>query len=179
MKENKKEEKDTEESHIWKIIRRIFLIIIGLFLLILILTTTGLQHAIEKSIVSVVLQDNYALSLPNNTIVVFTEEAYLELWDYYASHQKQEFAVCLYGNLENKTYIITTVSVPETFSATLYQVIFEGCDASAIISLHSHPYSECVFSEQDIASYKKFAQKNPYGMTAIMCEETRFSFYGY
>lgn len=100
--------------------------------------------------------------------VIFSEEVYNELKSLYLENQETEIKVCLTGEKVGEDYYITELYIPKTFSATVYSVVSEGC-GDALISMHTHPFKHCLFSEQDIESSE--------GMIGLMCEIDRFSFY--
>lgn len=188
QKEKAAQESEEQPEHpLLCIVKKIILILCALFLLYLTLSYLGIGTYIlnifEGQLTSYALDENYALSLENQTTVIFTEETYTVLLDLYGSNQEHEFAACLYGNysLENgtKTYTLTSLAIPETYSQTIFQVVSSGCDSETLIFLHSHPYKHCLFSDQDLETHKSFAAKSRYGLSALMCEEERFTFYGY
>ncbi len=180
--------KEIPESPFLKAIKRILLITTGLFLVYLMLSYVGvgeyMLNIFEGQLTSSLLEANNTFILENKTTIQFSEEVYEQLFHLYITSQEHEFAACLYGNYsknENgeKTYLLTSLMQPKTYRETFNQVISSGCDADAFIFLHSHPYKHCLFSEQDLQTHKSFAAKNPVGLSAIMCEEERFTFYGY
>ncbi len=120
-----------------------------------------------------------------NWTIEFTPAVFLELQQYYLSIQKTEFSVCLLGNYHpNNTnqvklsnYFVTSLYYPKTFEKAFDHVIFQECPAETIIALHSHPYKDCLFSEQDISTYHQSVKYNQNLLFAIMCEKNRFTFY--
>lgn len=189
QQKEKAEQKSEEipEHPLWRIVKKIFLILCALFLLYLTISYLGIGTYIlnifEGQLTSAALDEQYTLSLKNQTTIIFTEETYSALLDLFFSNQEHEFAACLYGNYsaENgtKTYTLTSVAVPETYSQTVFRVVSSGCDSETLVFLHSHPYKHCLFSEQDLETHQHFAKKSQHGLSALMCEEDRFTFYGY
>ena len=179
------EDEIPEEHPTWKIVKRIFIIIIGLFLFYLIISYFGLGEYIFSILIGQLTSDTIneenTIFLANHTTITFSEEAYQKILELYGSNQKHEFAACLSGtyfiNNGNKTYLLTKVNVPEIFSQEFNRVISVGCDNETLIFLHSHPYKHCLFSTQDLDTHK--LRKNPVELSALMCEEDRFTFYGY
>ena len=180
-------EKEQEEHLYYRTAKRIAVFCIGLFLLYLLTTYFGIGpymlQIFEGQVVSEQLNENYTLFLGNATIIIFDETVYAELLNYYIAHQRYEFAACFTGNLslgdEEKTYLLTAMEIPHTYSQSVHRVVSSGCPADTLVSLHTHPYKHCLFSEQDINSFFVFHQRSPSGLFALMCEEDRFTFYGY
>lgn len=186
-KENNIDEEEIE-SPLWKAIKRILLIITGLFLVYLMLSYVGVSSYImeimQGQLTSNALEANDTFTLENQTTIQFSEDLYKQIFHLYLTSQEHEFAACLYGSYSitktgEKLYALNTIVIPKTYKETFNEVISNGCDADALIFLHSHPYKHCLFSDQDLETHKSFAVKNPVGLSAIMCEENRFTFYGY
>ncbi len=176
------------ESPIWKAVKKILLITVGIFLIYLMLSYVGVGYYIldimEGQLTSNALEANYTFTLENQTTIQFSEEVYNQLFHLYITSQEHEFAACLYGNYSTtnageKIYSLVSLAIPDIYKESFNQVISSGCDANALIFLHSHPYKHCLFSDQDLETHKSFAAKNAVGLSAIMCEEERFTFYGY
>lgn len=189
MREVKKEMKqqiveEPEEHPVWKVIKKTVLLMIGLFLFYLVISYMGIGpeiiDIIHGQIASENIQyngENYYFTL-NATTVLFTPNLYSDILQLYAMNQKTEFIACLYGTYDNGTYLLNELAVPEIYSQTVFRVVSAGCNG-ALVTLHSHPYKHCLFSEQDIASYNAFAAANDHGLYAMMCEEERFNWIGY
>ena len=120
--------------------------------------------------------DEFTVDFEGGT-VVFDPVIYQKLKDYYLSEEGPEIKVCLKGKIEGNKYYITNYFVPEIYSQSAFHVSSEGCSADTIIPLHSHPFKHCLFSEQDISSYRAFKEKNPEAIVGLMCEVDRFNFY--
>lgn len=180
-------EKYQEEHPYYRIAKRIAVFLVGIFLLYLMTTYFGIGpyilQILEGQVVSEQIDTNYTLFLSNATTVVFDESVYAELLEYYIAHQRYEFAACFKGNLtlsdEGKTYLLTAMEIPHMYSQSVHRVISTGCPAETLVSLHTHPYKQCLFSEQDINSFFLFQRRAPNGLYVLMCEEDRFTFYGY
>lgn len=171
---------EPEEHPIWKVIKRTILVMVGLFLLYLTISYVGIGSEIidiiHGQLASKRIQfngENYYFTL-NMTTVIFTKELYSNILTLYAINQKTEFIACLYGTYDNGTYVLNELAVPEIYSQTVFRVVSAGCNG-ALVTLHSHPYKHCLFSDQDIESYHAFAAKNEHGLYAMMCEEKRFN----
>ena len=97
------------------------------------------------------------------------------------ANQKTEFSVCLIGSFFKNTYYIQELYYPEIIQQAFDHVRFKSCPNNSIkntiIVLHTHPYKNCIFSEQDINSYEQNKQSYPDIMIALMCENNRFTFY--
>lgn len=180
-------DKDQEEHSYYRIAKRGLIFCVGLFLLYLITTYFGIGAYVlqifEGQIVSEQIDANYTLFLGNATTVIFDQELYAELLDYYLAHQRYEFAACFMGNLtssdEGKVYLLSAMEIPHTYSQSVHRVVSSGCPPKTLVSLHTHPYKHCLFSDQDISSFFVFHARSPFGLFALMCEEDRFTFYGY
>ena len=177
----------SEESRLSRILKRFALFVIGVFLVYLSLTYLGIGpymlQIFEGQIVSTAVNENFTVFIGNQTTVIFEEEVYHELLVYYIAHQRYEFAACFFGNLtfidEEKTYFLTSMEIPHMYSQSLHRVISTGCSTETLVSMHTHPYKHCLFSGQDIESFFIFQERAPNGLYALMCEEDRFTFYGY
>lgn len=110
-------------------------------------------------------------------IISFKEGVYQQLHQVYRESLRQEFVVCLQGKKEGMEYTITDLTLPKVFSSSVFHVSYQGCDTTSLITLHSHPYQRCIFSQQDIASYRAIKQTNPEAMIGVMCTPQRFTFY--
>ena len=192
--QNDAENDNTEESKFSRFFKRLSLFIIGIFLVYLSLTYLGIGpymlQIFEGQIVSTEVNENFTLAIGNQTKVMFEKEVYHELLAYYVAHQRYEFAACFFGNVTEikttdnettteKTYVLTEMEIPRMYSQSVHRVISTGCPTETLVSLHTHPYKHCLFSEQDINSFFIFRQRAPNGLFALMCEEDRFTFYGY
>ena len=175
---------EPEEHPVWNVVKRTILIMIGLFLFYLIISYVGIgseiidiihgqlaSHKIETD------GENYYFTL-NSTTVIFTKELYSNILGLYAMNQKTEFIACLYGTYENEIYALNELAVPEIYFQSVFRVVSAGCNG-ALVTLHSHPYKHCLFSDQDIMSYNAFAAANNHGLYAMMCQEDRFNWVGY
>lgn len=181
-------EKDTlEESRLTSFFKKAFLFIVGIFLVYLSLTYLGIGpymlQIFEGQIVSAEVDENFTIAIGNQTTVIFEKEVYNELLAYYVAHQRYEFAACFFGNLskkdDGKIYTLTSMEIPHMYSQSVHRVIHAGCPAETLVALHTHPYKQCLFSEQDINSFFTFHERVPNGLYALMCEEDRFTFYGH
>lgn len=125
---------------------------------------------------STLINSNYTMTYKDYTIK-FTTEIYKNILAIHSSANGKEIKICLLGSIENKTYFVTALYIPEILSQTAVSVESQMCDQNTIISFHSHPVESCLFSQQDITSYEQFKAQNPDGMIGVMCTNTRFAFY--
>lgn len=171
-----------EESKLNKIIKKVLITILALFLVVLVLSYlvpgTNLLSILEGRFVSSPL-DNFTIILEGGGSVVFEKEVYEELRTIYLKEQKNEFKVCLLGNKTNDIYYIKELESPKTFSKDVFSVSAEQCRKETLIPLHGHPFKHCIFSEQDVESFKEFKKINKDSIMGLMCEKGRFGFYGY
>ena len=177
MEENEQYEEDKPS-----LIKKILLIFIGIFLIVLLvsylLPGDYLVRVLQGQIVSSTLGSDYTLTLKNGDLVVFDPAVYTQLKEFYFEHQKDEFKVCLLGRKNNNHYLISGMAIPKVFSQSFAHVSAEQCSKETIIPLHKHPYKSCLFSQQDIRSYEAFHRINKDALIGLMCEIDRFTFYG-
>lgn len=183
IKEDLEIEPSPEESKTKKLVKKTIVISLGLLIIALIITyliiSPRILNIIEGLLVSSTLEENYTVTLNNNSKVIFKPEVYNELKGIYWTNQKAEFKVCLLGEKISNNYYINSLYIPGVYSQDIFSVTSQPCDNKTLISLHSHPEKQCIFSEQDIKNYENFKQINRDAIIGLMCEEARFSFYGY
>jgi len=172
-----------EGSKAVKIVKRAFIVFLALFLIFLLFSylVPGAHtlRVFEGLLASSSLNDDFSVDLSDGGRVVLEQKVYSELKDLYFENQKNEFKVCLEGEKQGNEYFVSGLVVPETYLKTFSSVSSQICSAETIIPLHSHPYRDCVFSEQDIKSYAAFRSLNPDAIMGLMCEIDRFAFYGF
>jgi hypothetical protein len=175
------EEFKEEESEFKKALRKIYIIIIALFLVLLILANTlagsFLVFSINGRISSVTIKDN-VINFANKSIY-FEPAISDKLKQFYIDNQKTEIRLCLTGKKEGNNYNVTGIYTPEIYKKDVFSVTSRMCSRETVIDLHTHPFLHCIFSNQDITSYEKYRKYNPDAIMALMCEENRFSMYGY
>jgi hypothetical protein len=160
-----------EESELQKKIRKITKTAISVLLIVLMLSFIIPQEVVSSLIESNKIE-NYQINLKTKTIY-FTHDAYEKLKQYYFYNQLTEFKVCLTGEINGTNYFVTSFYSPTTFFKTPTSVSSELCNNETIIALHTHPYRNCIMSEQDILTYKKYEK----ALGAVMCDTERFTFY--
>ena len=169
------EEEFLEDSK-WK---KVSIIVISFFLLLLILSyflvSYPLFPILESISESETSKDNQIKV--GQISIIFNEESYSNLQTLYKKDQSVEFAACLAGKKEGKTYSATEVYQPEITDQSFNHVNFKPCGQDAIILLHSHPYRRCIASQQDLITLNQTKQINPNILMVIMCEPNRFSIY--
>lgn len=151
--------------------RKIFAVIIAVFLLILMLsyfTLYGVRDILEGLVGSHKIQDD-KIYFSNKTIH-FDNNSYDKLLEIYNKNLDKEFKACLTG-VYDKDYFIYDLYIPKTYEQQPSEVISEPCDS--IISLHSHPKMFCIPSQQDFKTFKQ--EKSD--LMLIMCEKDRFTIY--
>jgi hypothetical protein len=163
-------------------LKKIYLGIISIFMLLLMITYVlpgyHLFYILSGQIVSTKVID-YKANLKFGGSVIFDPQVYETLKTYYLANQKTEFKICLLGDKADNNYYVSDLYIPKTYSQTFQSVRAELCNEETIITLHTHPFLRCIFSNQDIRSYKVFKTVNPNGISGLMCSEDRFTFYGY
>ena len=183
LKEKKdlEEEIPEEESKLFRIIKKIILFTVSIFLLFLILSYLlpfNLFSIIPSQLNSFEINNNL-ITLKNNNLIIFENNSYNELLEYYNNNQQHEFKACLIGNKEENTFKIEKIEIPIILSQDFSSVRAIPCTKETIISLHSHPFKSCYFSVHDINSYKLVKSINNEALIGIMCEPARFNFYGF
>ncbi len=172
-----------EESKLKKLIKKLYVIFIVLFLLSLLLFNslfgTHAFQIITGKIISKEISIDYTITLNNSSKIFFGEDNYNILLYLFRENQQTEIKVCLLGEKIENNYYIKGIYVPKTFQKDVYSVTSLPCNSSTIISLHTHPILHCIFSNQDMESYNKYKYINKDMIMALMCDEKRFSFFGY
>ncbi|MBU0962615.1 MAG: hypothetical protein KKD48_01790 [Nanoarchaeota archaeon] len=166
--EDYSEEEIEEKPSLFK---RIFVIIIAIFLLILMLsyfTLFGVRDILEGIAGSHKMQDDKIYFF--NKTISFENNSYNRLLEIYDKNLGNEFKACLVGEYD-KNYFIYDLYIPKTYEQKPSEVISEPCDS--IISLHSHPKMFCIPSQQDFKTFKQ--EKSD--LMLVMCEKDRFTIY--
>lgn len=181
--EGLEQEEIPEDSPLKKALKKIYISVIALFLVSLLVMNTGAGNHIisylSGKVVTSRLQEGNMFELKNNGSVVFDEIAFLTLQELYKNIQKTEFKVCLTGYKKEKDYFVEGLYIPKTYDKQVYSVTAALCDNSTIISLHTHPYLHCIFSDQDIENLAAYRQSNPDVILGLMCDRDKITFYGY
>jgi len=170
-------EEDIEEatkkklpSWFWKVVA---IFVIGIFVVYLLPgdVVSVLAGRLESSSVGEDFTVEY-----DSGLVVFKQGIYEKLVQLYLDNTIQEIKVCLEGSKEGTDYYIDKIHIPTIFSQSVIHVSSEGCSKDTLISMHTHPYRHCLFSEQDVKSHERIKKINPEALTGLMCEVNRFSF---
>jgi len=163
----------------WK---RALLIGIGVVLVILFVSYLSggdwLYPILEGRVESDVIGADYIVNVTETVRVVFAPDVYRELLRLYYDQPEHEFKACLIGTKSGNDYLIDDLSLPETYQRSFAHVIAEQCPPVTIVSLHTHPFKHCIFSDVDIESYDAFLTVNPDAIIGLMCEPERFTFHG-
>ena len=159
-------------------IKKIFVIIIALFLIFLITSylVGGYFFQILGSISESEKSSNHIIQT-NSITIEFESNTYKELQDHYLENQEVEIIACLKGNIEGNKYFIDELFKPKILEQTVSHVSYEGCPKETLITLHSHPFKRCIASQQDIKNLEEVKSKNPHTLMIIMCQKDRFSVY--
>jgi len=152
--------------------RKPFLIVVGVFLLLLIVslsfsdTLSGIVHSrrVKQS----------ALYFPDAT-VVFEGETLEQLQNEFIAHEDREIKACLFGRKEDASYIVSRVEFPEILRANVIHVVSVRCPPDTLIDLHGHPVNSCLASGQDVSVYEELKKSSPSLRMMIMCSSTRFA----
>lgn len=160
--------------------KKILLIAIALFMIILTISYAWINYNLDDVIIglvkSEVLEEN-KVRVNDTSQIIFKEDTYKELLKNYLENQDKEFKACLIGEIKSDNYEVTQVIIPEMTVQEFNRVVSKGCPDNTIIELHSQPYRKCAESEQDIKTKEIIKKDNPERLMAIMCEKERFSFY--
>ena len=161
--------------------KRKFFMGMVLILLIALNSYSGYQiiNYLNTLMVSNTINTNLSIDLKFGGKIVFEKNTFSQLHDYYLENQHLEFKTCLTGRKDGKDYYVTGLYFPKMIQQTVHSVRAEICNRETIISLHTHPYLSCIFSEQDMESFSYFRVLNPDSIYALMCDKNRFTFYGY
>ena len=163
--------------------KRIVIIGISCFLILLVIAASSfgytLMHYLGGRLISSGLNDDYSFELSNNGKVIFEKDVYENLRQIYYENQKAETKVCLVGYKKEMTYYVNDLYSPRIYKQDPHSVTSQMCNINTIISLHTHPYQRCVFSDQDLVSYNSFKEINNDGLIGLMCEEERLTFFGF
>ncbi len=153
--------------------KRVFIIIIGLFLLFLIISYfsfLGVRGIFEGIAGSDKIEDNVIKFSEGK--VIFENNTYENLLEIYNNDKGKEIKVCLQGYKENSNYYLTSLYIPKIYEQEVDRVVSEPCYDS-IVSLHSHPRLFCIPSEQDFKSFSMYDREN--NLMIVMCSEKRFT----
>ena len=165
-----------EESELQKKVKKAARFAMGVFLLILMIS-----YLIPSNITGSLIEGkkiiNYQISAGNKTII-FEPKVYENLKTFYFQNQLSEVSFCLTGNTDGNIYLIDSFYVPETFFKTPITVSSLECKGSTVISMHTHPFNDCLLSRQDIITYKEYIKRHPNSLGGVMCNTDRFAFYG-
>tara|TARA_Y100000034_G_scaffold50127_1_gene61841 strand:+ start:1485 stop:2000 length:516 start_codon:yes stop_codon:yes gene_type:complete len=168
-------EEELLEDPKWK---KILVGLTGLFLLFLILSYFLVSYPLYPILASIFeskIAENKTIELDKFSII-FTEDTYDRLQEYYYQDLSVEMVVCLKGEIKGD-YIINKIYQPEILEQTYSHVSFKPCSQDSIILLHSQPFRHCIASEQDMKTLDIIKNRNKDSIMVIMCEPNRFSVY--
>ena len=167
-----------EERERKKRIKKYITLPLTIFLLILLIVYLfpgDLLQIIESSFVSNKL-NNFEIQFQSGE-VVFKKEIYEELKGYYLKNQKREIKVCLIGEKLGEIYHVKKLIIPLVLDSSVTHIKTQQCPIETLISLHSHPFKRCIFSEQDIKYYGHLKERNKDAIIGVMCDINQFGFY--
>ena len=164
-----------EKESIWKkgIIRALAIFLV--FLIVSYILASYSIFPIISSLSESQIAKNETIEL-NEFSIIFTDNTYEQLQEYYHKDISVEMAICLKGEI-NKDYIINEIYQPEVVEQTVSHVSFKPCSSDTIILLHSQPFRHCIASQTDLTTLNNIKQRNPNSIMVIMCEPNRFSVY--
>jgi len=168
------EEEEYEDSKLKKVLVTGGAIFLILLVLSYMLTSFGVGTILASMIESDKIEGDSIDT--GEFVVVFLNNTYEEVLEVYNEDLSVETKMCLFGYYDGD-YYVTEVLKPIIHSQSFNQVVSEGCPEEVLISLHSHPYKQCLASEQDLDNLMGSKEVNPNALIGIICEEERFSFY--
>jgi len=161
-------------------VKKILIVFLGLFLIVLMLsyflTSSSVWNVIYGFVESSKLKEQ-TVKIDRESKLIFNNESLEVLNKLYDENLDREFKVCLKGFKVGETYYIEETIQPKTFLQEFNRVVAEPCSEEYLVSLHTHPFKHCLPSQIDLKNFEKFKEKNEDVMMAIMCERDRFGFY--
>jgi len=164
-----------EETEAQKRFKRISKIVISIMLILMMFTFIVPLDVVFSLLASEKVTTN-EVELGEVTIM-FKNDVLDELKQFFLDNQMTEMKACLTGEVADSTYKVDSFYIPEIHFKTPISVSSALCNQETIITLHTHPFRNCLFSYQDITSYMYYKRINPKAMTAVMCDLDRFAFY--
>ena len=162
--------------------KKILIIIIGLFMILLILSwgfmRYPLDNIIEGQLRSKSIEQDKII-LKELTIIFLNNTEHL-LSEIYTSEQEinlVETSTCLLGFKQENNYYVESIYYPEIHDQSFRHVSFSSCPTDTLIMLHTHPFKHCLASETDTETLKKAQKTNENLLMIIMCEPNRYSIY--
>lgn len=156
-----------EESKLFKVLK----FILGLFLILLMLSFLIPNDAVQSLVEQRQINNNKIEA--GQLTVLFENNVYENLKDTYLKNQLTELSLCLRGKIINLTYSISSFYKPKIFFATPISIASSKCDENTIITLHTHPFNNCLFSYQDVISFNSYYDKQL--LTVVMCSIDKFA----
>ncbi len=160
-------------------LKKFFIIIIGAFLILLIVSYLIISYPtfniIRGQLESYPIKDNKILV--ENITIILDKNVFDNLQEIYFDEQKVEFSVCLLGQKNENEYYINYLYKPITYDQKFDSVRFEPCSENTLIMLHSHPYKSCLASGTDLENLEKNKKINKNLLMVVMCQPDRFAVY--
>ena len=175
-KVQEREETEEKPQIFKKVLLGAFTIIVILMLIFYFMTTPLMQGIIIGLFESSTVDKN-AVGIGQGKMLFFEDNTYDRLMGIYDKNPEREFKVCLIGRTNNGNYFINEVFEPKMIYQDVDKVIAEPCPDETLVSLHSHPFRQCLPSEVDLNNFELLKKKNNKTLMAVMCEKGRFNFY--
>ena len=168
-----------QEEHEESKLKKIFLYIGGILLALLVVSYIFVSWPMSSIISGQLESDSVKENIlkTDDLTIIFEENTYDLLKEWYFDEQSVEFSACLLGEKKGKEYHITSLYQPNIFYQAFNEVRFEPCKKETLILLHTHPYKSCIASEQDMKMLNKSKEENPEVIMVVMCEPDRISVY--
>ncbi len=163
-------------------LKRILIVVTGLFLIFLILSFTFLRYPVgeilqgqiesERIIDNKLVLKEFTVIFENNTDIILSN-----LYNDEQETKLVETSVCLKGIKLEKDYLINSIYYPEIHEQSFRHVEFSSCPIDTLVMLHTHPYKHCLASDTDLETLKKAQNSNPDVIMIIMCEPQKYNIY--
>ena len=160
-----------EESELQKKAKKTARIVVSLFLILIVLSFLIPNDVVQSLIEQKQIRGNKIES--GKITVLFENDVYQDLKEVYLKNQLTEISFCLKGKIINSIYSITSFYRPQTYFATPVSVSSTKCDKDTIITMHTHPFNNCLLSQQDVLSY--YSYKDERLITMVMCSADNFA----
>ncbi len=172
------EEEEIDESKSKKII----VMVIGIFMILLILSWGFMRYPInniiEGQLRSTAIEGDRII-LKELSIIFLNNTEHI-LSEMYSSEQETklvETSTCLLGFKQDSRYYVESIYYPKIHDQSFRHVSFSSCPRETLVMLHTHPFKHCLASETDIETLEKAQKSNEKLLMIVMCEPNRYSIY--
>jgi hypothetical protein len=155
---------------------------LSLFIHAMIVSYNGATYKLNIDETEEIIDEIDIGEIYNGSIVSFSARVIDVLNIMFDAYENHEYAVCLYGKIENNTYHITNIGSIKIYYSNSTAVSHGTCQKDYIANLHNHPNGARHMSDVDINSYENRKNKGLYKdkkMNAIQYGINKFTFYTY